>query len=178
GVAETPWLILSFLFCLLSFSTYLGTLWKLGAPLLLIEVVCLDTFYGVVFAPEQIGWDAANAFGGSVIAFGVMVLFDNWLWPDPGESILMKALGASVARTRVRFLEAAGFYLDHEGAHRPPLPPPTSDLPAHLTLLDQAVAEGLSVHRRAILLGAITRAACIALEVDRLIFAVRHAARE
>ena len=177
ALAETPWLMLGFLFLVFSFSTYLGTLWKLGAPLLLIEVVCLDTFYGVVFAPEQIGWDAANAFGGSVIAFGVMVLFDDWLWPDPGDRILMKALGASVARTRVRFLEATGFYLGHERARRPPLPPPTSDLPAHLTLLDQALAEGLSAHRRAILLAAITRATRIALEVDRLIFAVRHAVR-
>jgi hypothetical protein len=175
ALAETPWLMLSFLFLLLSFSTYLGTVWKLGAPLLLIEVVCLDTFYGVVFAPEQIGWDAANAFGGSVIAFGVMVLFDNWLWPDPGEGILMKSLGASVARAKVRFLEAAGFYLGHERALRPPLPPPTSDLPAHLTLLDQAAAEGVSAHRGAILLAAITRAARIGLEVDRLLFAVRQA---
>jgi hypothetical protein len=175
ALAETPWLMLSFLFLAFSFSTYLGTIWKLGAPLLLIEVVCLDTFYGVVFAPEQIGWDAANAFGGSVIAFGVMVLFDNWLWPDPGEGILMKALGASVARARLRFLEAADFYLGHERARRPPLPAPTSDLPAHLTLLEQAVAEGVSEHRRAILLAAITRAARIGLEVDRVIFAVRHA---
>jgi len=177
ALAETPWLMLGFLFIVFSFSTYLGTLWKLGAPLLLIEVVCLDTFYGVVFAPAQIGWDAANAFGGSVIAFGVMVLFDNWLWPDPGEGILMKALGASVARVQVRFLQAVGFYLDHEGARRPPLPPPTSDLPALLTLLDQAVAEGLSAHRRAILLAAITRVARIGLEVDRSIFAVRDAVR-
>jgi hypothetical protein len=50
ALAETPWLMLPFLFSLLSFSTYLGMIWKLGAPLLLIEVVCLDTFYGVVFA--------------------------------------------------------------------------------------------------------------------------------
>lgn len=177
ALAETPWLMLCFVFLLLSFSTYVGTVWKLGAPLLLIEVVSLDTFYGVVFAPQQIGWDAANAFGASVIAFGVMVLFDNWLWPDPGEGILMKALGASVARTRVRFLGAVGFYLDHEGARRPPLPPPTSDLPAGLTLLDQAVAEGVSAHPRAILLAGITRAARIALEVDRLIFVARQAVR-
>ena len=175
ALAETPWLMLSFLFLLFSFSTYLGTVWKLGAPLLLIEVVCLDTFYGVVFAPQEIGWDAANAFGGSVIAFGVMVLFDNWLWPDPGEGILMKALGASIARIRLRFLEATGFYLSHERARRPPSPPPTSDLPAHLTLLDQAVAEGVSARRRAVLLAAITRAARIGLEVDRLTTAVRHA---
>src|ERR1700752_2710582 len=38
-LVETPWLMLPFLFALLSFSSYLGTIWKLGAPLLLIEVV-------------------------------------------------------------------------------------------------------------------------------------------
>src|SRR5215831_9136969 len=45
ALAETPWLMLSFLFLVFSCSTYLGTVWKVGAGLLLIEVVCLDTFY-------------------------------------------------------------------------------------------------------------------------------------
>jgi hypothetical protein len=107
-LAETPWLMLPFLFALLSFSTYLGIIRKLGAPLLLIEVVCLDTFYGVVFAPQEIGWGAAGAFGGSVIAFGTLVLFDNWLWPDRAEGILLESLGASVAQARSRLLEPAG----------------------------------------------------------------------
>ncbi|MGA7760530.1 MAG: FUSC family protein [Candidatus Binataceae bacterium] len=173
-LAETPWLMLPFLFALLSFSTYLGMIRKLGAPLLLIEVVCLDTFYGVVFAPQEIGWSAAGAFGGSVIAFGVLVLFDNWLWPDRGEEILLESLGASVARDRSRLLEAANFYLDRRSAPRPPLPPPTSDLPEHMDLLNRAVAEGVSEHRHAILLAAVTRVARIGLEVDRLTFTARQ----
>ncbi len=94
-LVETPWLLLPFLFALISFSTYLGTTRKLGAGLLLIQVVCIDTFYSVVFAPDQIGWAAAGIFGGSVIAFGTIVLFDNWLWPDPAEAILLESLGAS-----------------------------------------------------------------------------------
>jgi uncharacterized membrane protein YccC len=147
---------------------------KLGAALLLIEVVCLNTFYGVVFAPQEIGWSAAGTFGGSAIAFGVLLLFDNWLWPDRGETILMKSLGASAARTRSRLLRASGFYLDSEVGPRPPLPSPTSDLPAHLALLNQAMAEGVSGHRRAILLAAVTRVARINLEVDRLIIAARE----
>jgi len=173
ALAETPWLMFPFLFALFSYSTYLGVTRKLGAALLLIEVVCLNTFYGVVFAPREIGWGAAGAFGGSVIAFGLIVVFDNWLWPDPGEAILMESLGASVARSRSRLVEAANFYLDSAAARRPPLPPPTSDLPAHMALLDQAVAEGASEHRQAILLAAITRVARISLEVDRLIVAAR-----
>jgi hypothetical protein len=176
ALAETPWLMLPFLFTLFSFSTYLGVTRKLGAGLLLIEVVCLDTFYSVVFGPQEIGWSAAGAFGGSVIAFGVIVLFDNWVWPDRGEKILMESLGATVARAHSRLLEASAFYLDSVNARRPPLPPPTSDLPAHMALLDRAVAEGVSEHRHGILLAAITRVTRVSLEVDRLVVATREPA--
>ena len=174
--SETPWLMLPFLFTLFSFSTYLGVTRKLGAALLLVEVVCLDTFYSVVFAPQEIGWAAAGAFGGSVIAFGVIVLFDNWIWPDRGEKILMESLGATVAHAHSRLLEASAFYLDRVNVRRPPLPPPTSDLPAHMALLDRAVAEGVSEHRQGILLAAITRVTRISLEVDRLVIAARERA--
>ena len=163
-----------FLFAVISLSTYFGTTRNLGAALLLIQVVCLDTFYTIVFAPGEIGWGAAGAFGGSVIAFGTIVLFDNWLWPDLGEEILLESLGASVARDRSRLLEASDFYLDRRDSPRPPLPPPTSDLPAHMDLLNRAVAEGVSAHRHAILLAAITRVARIGLEVDRLVFTARQ----
>jgi hypothetical protein len=173
-LVEAPWLMLPFLLASISLSTYVGTIRKLGAGLLLIQVVCLDTFYGVVFAPQEIGWSAAGAFGGSVIAFGTIVLFDNWLWPDRGEGILLESLGASVARDRSRLLEASNFYLDRRDAPRPPLPPPTSDLPGHMDLLNRAVAEGVSEHRHAILLAAITRVARIGLEMDRLTFTARQ----
>ena len=135
---------------------------------LVIQIVCLITFYGIVFSPKEIGWNAAAAFDGSAIAFGLIVLFDNWLWPDPGEPILMESLAASAARARSQLLKASSFFLADQSVPRPPLPAPTSDLPAHMALLDQAVAEGASEHRRAILLAAITRAARVSLEVDRL----------
>ena len=171
---ETPWLMMPFLFALFSLSTYFGTIWKLGAFLILIEVVCLNNFYGVVFAPEEIGWAAAGAFGGCVIAFGVLVLFDNWLWPDPSEGNLIESLGNSLEQARSRLLQASSFYLDNQSVARPPFPPPTSHLPAHMALLDQAIAEGVSEHRRAVLLAAITRVARIGLEVDRLIVTARQ----
>ena len=173
-LVEAPWLMLPFIFAVMSFSTYVGTTRKLGAPLLLIQVVCFDTFYAVVFVPGEIGWGAAGAFGGSAIAFGTIVLFDNWLWPDRSEGILLESLAASVARDRARLLEASNFYLDRLDAPRPPVPPPTSDLPEHMDLVNRAVAEGVSEHRHAILLAAITLVARIGLEVDRLTFAARQ----
>ncbi len=172
--AETPWLMLPFVFAWISFSTHVGATRKLGAGLILIQIVCLITFYDVVFGPQEIGWNAAASFDASAIAFGVIVLFDNWLWPDPGEPILMESLGASAARARSQLLEASNFFLAGPSATRPPLPAPASELPAHMALLDRAVAEGASEHRRAILLAAITRAARINLEVDRLITTVRE----
>jgi uncharacterized membrane protein YccC len=173
-LVESPWLFLPYLFAMTSLSTYVGTTFKLGAPILLIQVVCIDTFYNVVFAPDQIGWAASGIFGGSVIAFGTIVLFDNWLWPDPAEEILLESLGASLARDRTRLLGASNFYLDRRGAQRPPFPPATSDLPVHMDLLNRAAAEGVPEHRLAILLAAVTRVARINLEVDRLIIAVRQ----
>ena len=173
-LSETPWLMLPFLFALVSFTTYLGTTFKLGAALLLIQVTFLFIYYGVAFAPDEIGWAAAGEFGGSVIAFGTIVLFDNWIWPDPGEALLLEALGSSVARSRSRMLMASNYYLNRRAAPRPPLPPPTSDLPAHMDLLNRAVAEGASAHRHAILLAAITRVARVGIEVDRLTFTARQ----
>lgn len=172
--AETPWLMLPFVFVWISLSTYVGATRKLGVGVLVIQIVSLITFYGIVFSPDEIGWNAAAAFDGSAIAFGVTVLFDNWLWPDPGEPILMESLGASVARARWQLLGASNFFLAGESVPRPPLPAPTSDLPAHMALLDQAAAEGADGHRRAILLAAITRAARTSLEVDRLVTTARE----
>ena len=172
--AETPWLMLPFVFAWISFSTYVGATRKLGAGLILIHIVCLITFYDVVFGPQEIGWNAAASFDASAIAFGVIVLFDHWLWPDPGEPILMESLGVSAARARSQLLEASNFFLAGQNVLRPPLPAPASDLPAHMALLDRAVAEGASEHRRAILLAAITRAARIDLEMDRLITTARE----
>src|SRR5580700_4369196 len=173
-LSETPWLMLPYLFALVSFTTYLGTTRKLGAALLLIQVTFLFIYYGVAFAPDEIGWSAAGEFGGSVIAFGTIVLFDNWIWPDRAEAILLESLGASVARARSRLLEASNYYLDRRGAPRPPIPPPTSDLPALMDLLNRAVVEGASEHRHAILLAAITRVARIGIEVDRLTVTARQ----
>jgi hypothetical protein len=171
-LVEAPWLNLAFLFIFISFSTYLGTIYKLGAALILIQVKSLFIFYLVVFSPQEVGWYAAGAFGGSAIAFGVIVLFDNWLWPDPAEAKLLESLAIAIRRTSLRHRQASNYYLNGEAVARPPLPSPTSDPPIHITLLDHAMAEGVSGYHRAILLTAITIVARIELEVDRFTITV------
>jgi Fusaric acid resistance protein family len=172
--AETPWMMLPVIFILISYSTYLGTIRKLSPGLLLIQVLCLGNFYDVAFDAGNIGWSSAGGFGGSVIAFAVLVIFDNWIWPDPSEGVLMESLGASVARSCAEFINATGYYLHRPGAARPHIPPATSDLPAHMTLLARVEVEGVSQQRRAVLLAAIMRFARIDLEVGRLVFAARE----
>jgi uncharacterized membrane protein YccC len=174
ALAETPWLMLPFVFVWISLTTFVGATRKLGAGVLVIQIVCLITFYGVVFGPQEIGWSAAASFDGSAIAFAVIVLFDNWLWPDPGEPILIESLAASVAGARSQLLEASNSFLAGESAPQPPVPAPSSELPAHMALLDQAVAEGVSEYRRGILLAAITRTARLSLEMDRLVTTARE----
>ncbi len=173
-LAETPWLMLPYVFIMLAWSTYLGNIVKLGAGLLLVQVVALNIYYLVEFTPGGIGWFASGAFSGSTIALGVVVVFDNWLWPERGEMLLMESLGESVGRVRRRLRGASAYYLGFGGAAPPSLPPPTTDLPRHMALLDQAVVEGLDAYRHAILVAMITRAARISLEVDRLMIAARE----
>jgi len=174
ALAETPWLMLPFVFVFMAASTFITVSRKVGSAGLLIQVVSLASLYGVVFAPRGIGWAAAGNFAGSAIAFGLIVVFDNWFWPDRAEPILIDTLRASAARHHQRLAGATRFYLNGRGAPRPQEPPPTSDLPQHLALLQRAVVEGLTAHRRAVLLAAITRMARIQIETDRLIIAVRE----
>jgi uncharacterized membrane protein YccC len=175
ALAETPWLMLPFLFAFMAASTFIIAARKLGTVGLLIQVVSLASLYGVVFAPREIGWASAGNFAGTAIAFGLIVLFDNWFWTDRAEPILIETLRASATRHRQHLAEAAKFYLDgRAAAPLPQEPAPTSDLPHHLALLDHAVVEGLTAHRRAVLLAAVTRMARIQLETARLIIAARE----
>jgi hypothetical protein len=173
-LAETPWLMLPVIGAFAYAVTYGNTLWKLGAFGLVVEVVTLDTFYLVMFAPNDFGWPVVAVFGGSVIVLLVLAAFDGWLWPAPAEQILIESLAAADERMRRRLLNATKYYLGDESAGRPPNPAASSDVPAQLALLDRAVAEGIGPDRRAILLAAITRAARVHIEIDRLIVAARE----
>ena len=172
-LAQAPWLMLAFLFTFGAISTYLNVKLQLAGFGLIIQVVVLNTFYSVVFIPDQFGWQAGALFGGCVIAFGLVTLFDNWLWPDPAEAILPESIAGSVARNRRRFAEAANYYLNEHAGRRPPEPPFTSGMPAQLELLQRAGAEGVTAYRRAVLLAAISREERLHIQIDRLAIAAR-----
>jgi len=175
-LAETPWLLLPAMGAFAALITRVTALWKLGALGLVLEVVSLDTVYAITFAPDDFGWSTAAVFGGSVIGLLVLTAFDSWLWPAPAEAILIESLAAADDRMRTRLMDATRYYLGDPAARRPPNPPASSAMPAQLALLDRAIAEGISPARHAILLAAITRAARIHIEIDRLIVAVREPA--
>src|SRR6266849_6357114 len=56
ALAETPWLLLPFIFVFMAVATFVNVTRKLGSVGLLMQVVSLASFYGVVFAPREIGW--------------------------------------------------------------------------------------------------------------------------
>ena len=173
-LAESPWLMLPFIGLITAFSTYLIVTRKLGTFGLLLQVIVLDGFYGVVFAPRDFGWNDAAVFGACAISFGLIALFDNWIWPDPAEAILLESIAGSLRHNRSRFLQATQFYLHPETGRRPDEPPATSRMSVQLDYLNRAVTEGITEHRRAILLAAITRMERLHIQVDRLAITVRE----
>jgi len=172
-LAETPWLMLPFLFGFTAFSTQQVVARKLGPFGLVLQVVALDTFYAVVFAPDDFGWGVSSVFGASVIAFFLIAIFDRILWPDPAEALLLDSIATSTRNNRVEFLAVAHFYLDGTTA-RPLELNIVSELPTQLGLLNNAAAEGMAPHRRAILLAAATREERLYTEVSKLVISARE----
>jgi uncharacterized membrane protein YccC len=173
-LAESPWLLLTWIAGFSAGATYLSILWRLGSFALVTEVVILDTFYGVVFNPNSVGWSTAATFSACVISFLLIAAFDGWIWPMPAETTLIESLGSSLQRMRARLLTTADYYLDERSNQRPANPPATSEMPAQVALLNSATAEALSPHRRAVLLAAITRGARLQIEIDRLTVTARE----
>src|SRR5579884_2402827 len=174
-LVESPWLMLPFVGAFTAISTYLIVTRKLGSIGLVWQVITLDSFYGVVFAPRTFGWTAAATFGGCAIALVLIAICDTWIWPDPAEAILLDSLAGSLARIRTRFIQTMNYYLGGSATQRPGEPPAISEMPVELGLLDRAAAEGISRHRHAVLLAAINRNERLHLRVDRLIIAAREA---
>lgn len=174
-LVETPWLMLPFIGVFVTLSTYFIVTRKLGAIGLVWQVITLDSFYGATFSPNDFGWNNAAVFGGFAIAMVLIAGFDNWIWPDPAEAILLESLAGSLLRQRARFVQTTAYYLDDPGAAPPPDPPVTSETLVQVDLLNRAGAEGISAHRRAVLTAAITAIERLHIQVSYLMIAAREA---
>jgi hypothetical protein len=172
-LVQSPVLILGTLGAFGALATDIITRYKLGAAGLIIEVLVLDTFYGMVFAPADAGWNTAYTFGGVAIAFGMIALADNWLWPDPAEAILLEALADWLRRLRRNLLLCIRAYLATDPAAARTLKLHPDELSSYLELLARARAEGLSDHRRGVLGAALTRGARLQLRIDQLLVAAQ-----
>jgi Fusaric acid resistance protein family len=156
-LSQSPVLMLVMIVVLGALSTYLIGRFKFGVFGIVNQVLVFDTLYLVMFAPDQIGWSAAATFSGLGLGVGLIALFDNWIWPDPAEAILVESLVDNLRRVRTSLVEAAQSYLAETGAGGPPRLMSVHDLSPNLTLVARARAEGISEHRRGVLVAAITR---------------------
>ena len=170
-LAQSPVLMLANIGVLGAVSTYAIARFKLGVYGIVGQVIVFDSLYGVMFAPDQIGWAAAATFGGLAAGVALIVLFDNWFWPDPAEAMLVESLVDNLRRVRARIAQAARAYLAQHTAGAPHVLHSIHELSTNLTLLARARAEGISEHRRAVLVAAITRVARLNSIANELIIA-------
>jgi len=154
-LSEAPWLMLPFIGAFTAFTTQQIIKRKLGWFGLVIQVVTLDTFYAVMFNPDNFGWGVSAVFGASVIAFGLISAFDRSLWPDPADAQLLEGIARCTEINRAQLLKVTRYYF--EGGERPPELSLVSQMSTQLALLDYATIEGMTHHRRAVLLAAISR---------------------
>src|SRR5262249_44550422 len=84
-----------------SYSIYavpiLGRLW------LWIQVPAVTVFYMVFFAPAGVVRDNTEMFAGMAIAVGLLLLFNNVIWPESAWSVLADSLVETIERSRSRF---------------------------------------------------------------------------
>jgi Fusaric acid resistance protein family len=139
-----------------------------------VQLFFVNTFWIVIFDPEGFGWSVGYNFGGALVAFGLIVLFDNVLWPDPSESELLCSLEASLKSIRVRFILIGRDYLSPSGSVALPHPSTICAMGNHLTLLARAEREGISRGRYAVLFSAVSSTERLRLEVERMLAIARE----
>ena len=156
SLAETPWLLVPFFSLAAAGWSYYFTDAQLTNGWRMIEVVFLTTFFIIIFDPKNFGWSVGYTFGGMCVAFGLVMLFDNVLWPDPADARLLQLLTDATHAMRKRLALVGRAYLDPNGAIQLPRPSITGALSVHLSLLARADYENLSPRRHALLLGGIS----------------------
>ncbi|HLH78107.1 MAG TPA: FUSC family protein [Candidatus Binataceae bacterium] len=166
-LVEAPWLMVAF-FALIAVILSYAMMGPLSAgKWLYVEISFLNTFFLMVFNPTNSGWAVAYTLAGGLVSFALLLLCDQWLWPVSAQRTLLAVLARDLARLGGRLALAGRHYLDPAQ----PLPRSTvaSRLPLHLNLLATAVSEGLPPDREAILTAAVTLAARLEIEVERVL---------
>lgn len=175
ALVEAPWLLLALFAAASGLSTYLFSDAQLTDGWRMVQILFLTTFWVAVFDPAGFGWSTAYAFAGASVAFVLVMLFDNVLWPDPAERRLHDSIAANLDAIRVRLAAVGRGYLQPTAATALPRPLLTGAMNAHLATLSRAEREGLSPRRHALLLEAVSVTERLRLEVERLLAIAREA---
>jgi len=175
SLVETPWLLVPFFSLTAAAWSYYFTDAQLTNGWRMIEVVFLTTFFIIIFDPKDFGWSVGYTFGGMCVAFGLVMLFDNVLWPDPADARLLQLLTEATHATQKRLALVGHAYLDPTGAIQLPRPSLTGALSLHLSLLSRADRENLSLRGHVLLLGGVSVHERRRLEVERLLGIAREA---
>ncbi len=174
-LVETPWLLVPFFSLTAAAWSYHFTDAELTNGWRMIEVVFLTTFFIIIFDPKNFGWSVGYTFGGMCVAFSLVMLFDNVLWPDPAEARLRQLLTDATHAMRKRLAVVARAYLDPRGVAALPAASITGPLSVQLALLSRADHENLSPRRHALLLGGVSSNERRRLEIERLLGITREA---
>ncbi len=138
----------------------LGRLW------VWIQVPVVTAFYLAMFLPDQLGWDAAQAFAGMAIAVAVLLLCNSIVRPEPAASVLADSIAATLMRSRLRLARLIEISLGHVAADDDRSV--ASRLGYHLSLLTPAIASASSAAVSAALLADVTIAEAIRGQTERL----------
>ena len=167
ALVDSPALLIAAFIAIVGVSTYLiygvpalGRLW------LWAQIPSVTAFYLVVFDRRTLGWDNAQMWAGTAIAVALMLIFNNFIWPSPAESVLAESLEATVTRSRNRLRLLMKIFLgdaspaNDRGA--------ASKLSYHLILLKPALRKAASPHKAGEVLAGVMVAERIHNEMDRL----------
>ena len=167
ALADSPVLLVSAFIVFTAISTYLiYGIRRLGRLWLWIQIPSITAFYMVLFDRRSLGWDNAQMYAGTLIAIGLLLLFNNLLWPVPAEMVLGNSLRSTLARSRRRLGLLVTIFLgeatpDHDR-------PIASKLAYHLALLRPATRQTNETRGAANLLAAVMVAERIHNEIGRL----------
>lgn len=174
ALVEAPWMLVTFFAVAAAVSTYLLSDAQLTNGWRMVQIFILGSFWVVVFDPKGFGWSVGYAFSAALVGFSFIMLFDNVLWPDPAERLLLRLLAAAAEKTRKRLAAVGRGYLEPAGASALPRPSLEGAMSAHLALLSRADRENLSPLRHARLLAAVSISERMRIEVERLFSIARE----